>query len=767
MDTLLHLGLSNAGTAAVLAVAVAAVARVCRRPAVLHSLWLLVLLKLLTPPFLAVPLPWPSPLEPTAAPPPPPLRPEAALGRPLDGARILLPLAADPVAPAPRRQDPPPAPAAVPEQEAPLWKPAVLAVWLAGALLCWAVAAVRIARFRRLLRQAAPAPAAVREQARVLAVRLGLARCPRVVLVEACVSPLLWALGPRPCLLLPAALWGRLAPEQRDTLLAHELAHLRRRDHWVRRLELIVLGLYWWHPVAWWARRRLAEAEEECCDAWVVWALPDAAPAYAAALIETVAFLARAARPVPAAASGIGHVQSLKRRLIMILHGSSPRALTGAGALAVLGLGALLLPLLPTWAQQPSANPPSELRGTTAAAPPAQEKPAAKAKTQKSPPLPKAAQDVPPDPDAARPAAKPPRVPSAWAEELEKAREDVELLEAQLGVKRAQFEAVQLALRQAKVALERVQDSHEAGAISEKEFLRARLEVAALEAQVLVKQAELREPEVRLRHARRRLAALTPPSAPPAPPDRATTALAKDWPAALFDSLSTELATNLAGAVLKCEFRLVNKMNTPVRISSVRSSAGFARVSASPSELDPKQAGAVAVTVDTSRFTGTRNVSVYVQFDRPVAGQVRLEVRVRSGPSAERGKLQELEKKFDELRKELESLRKQLPQGKAVPKGAALSGEVLLRTRTFEIPLQVEEKRRGDLQRLILHCSTDEGETWEEVASVTPDARSFRYSAPADGVYWFRVAAEERGGERRPPTFLRSPPELKVRVQTR
>src|SRR5205823_5460117 len=128
-------------------------------------------------------------------------------------------------------------------------------------------------------------------------------------------------------------------------------AHLRRRDHWVRRLELVVLGFYWWHPVAWWACRRLRDAEEQCCDAWVVWALPAAGPAYASALVETVAFLSLA-RPVrPLAASGAGHVQTLKRRLTMILRGTPPRALSVTGFLAVLALGAFVLPLLPTPAQ--------------------------------------------------------------------------------------------------------------------------------------------------------------------------------------------------------------------------------------------------------------------------------------------------------------------------------------------------------------------------------------------------------------------------------
>jgi hypothetical protein len=45
---------SNAIVATVLALAAAAVSCVCRRPALVHGLWLLVLVKLITPPILPV-----------------------------------------------------------------------------------------------------------------------------------------------------------------------------------------------------------------------------------------------------------------------------------------------------------------------------------------------------------------------------------------------------------------------------------------------------------------------------------------------------------------------------------------------------------------------------------------------------------------------------------------------------------------------------------------------------------------------------------------
>src|SRR5438105_2488858 len=71
MPSLLEIGLANAACAAALAGLALAAGRVCRRPAVLHGLWLLVLLKLVTPPLFPLPvrvLPPPAPVAVAAAP---------------------------------------------------------------------------------------------------------------------------------------------------------------------------------------------------------------------------------------------------------------------------------------------------------------------------------------------------------------------------------------------------------------------------------------------------------------------------------------------------------------------------------------------------------------------------------------------------------------------------------------------------------------------------------------------------------------------------
>jgi hypothetical protein len=138
---------------------------------------------------------------------------------------------------------------------------------------------------------------------------------------------------------------SQLSPDQQTSLLAHELAHLRRGDHWVRWFELVVTALFWWHPVVWWARRELHRAGDQCCDAWVLWAFPKHARSYAEALLKTIDYLAEAGPSVPPVASTVGQAHFLERRLHMILRHVPNKDLTRASQLLLLAAAALVLPI--------------------------------------------------------------------------------------------------------------------------------------------------------------------------------------------------------------------------------------------------------------------------------------------------------------------------------------------------------------------------------------------------------------------------------------
>ncbi len=163
-----------------------------------------------------------------------------------------------------------------------------------------------------------PAPDDVVSLTRRLGKQLGLGRIPSVWMTTSAVPPLVWSIGGRPRIVLPSELFARLTTDAQSAILAHELAHIRRRDYLVRLLELAATTLFWWHPVVWWACSQLRELEEQCCDSRVLELVPHQARTYATALVETLEFLSAhpcVVVPLPTAAYSNG---SLSRRIVML-----------------------------------------------------------------------------------------------------------------------------------------------------------------------------------------------------------------------------------------------------------------------------------------------------------------------------------------------------------------------------------------------------------------------------------------------------------------
>jgi beta-lactamase regulating signal transducer with metallopeptidase domain len=308
MEPLLRLLLTNAALAGVLAATAWVASRFVRRPAVAHALWLAAIVKLLTPPLVPVPL-LPSPaFDPGRA-------FAAAAHAPADtpvdeGRRIRSPRPLASIADATAGWG------TIEPRNASAAAVAVIFLGTGGVLV---LSAWRHARFRRLLVCATAAPQPLAARAAELAGLVGLRRSPPVRLLPAAVPPMLWPTLRGPKLLLPADLVDRLGDDERDALLVHELAHLRRRDHWVRVVELCATALFWWYPLAWWMRRRLRRAEERCCDEWVLRTLPGSARAYASGLLKSLTLVSGEATPLPAGASGAGPVRDLAERLEEIL----------------------------------------------------------------------------------------------------------------------------------------------------------------------------------------------------------------------------------------------------------------------------------------------------------------------------------------------------------------------------------------------------------------------------------------------------------------
>ncbi len=205
--------------------------------------------------------------------------------------------------------------------------------------------------FRRFLLDASrEAPAALQREAGKTARILGLASVPAIHTIDALVSPMVCWSGGTVRVYIPSALLRGMEPARSRWILAHELAHVRRRDHLVRWLEWLACTVFWWNPIAWWARKRLRAAGEICCDAIVVRALNCDPRAYGRALMRAIELVRAGPRPRLAPfASAVGssnRLRILERRLRMIMTSRpiatrppAPTLAMRCGFVALLALG--------------------------------------------------------------------------------------------------------------------------------------------------------------------------------------------------------------------------------------------------------------------------------------------------------------------------------------------------------------------------------------------------------------------------------------------
>ncbi len=205
-------------------------------------------------------------------------------------------------APAVRPSDASRAPeSAAPAQPAPLPGQALLAwamlAWAAGAAMMLARLAWRQVRLRRLLHgRESVADDAVLAMLAELRRNAGIWRPVRLTVCPATPTPL--ALGGGEICVPPRFLTG-LDPEQQRSALAHELAHLARRDPAWHFAIGILESVFFFQPLNRMARARLRDSAEFLCDAWA--ARQTGSPlGLARCLAEVASWVAPGRHPIPA-----------------------------------------------------------------------------------------------------------------------------------------------------------------------------------------------------------------------------------------------------------------------------------------------------------------------------------------------------------------------------------------------------------------------------------------------------------------------------------
>lgn len=207
------------------------------------------------------------------------------------------------------------------------WVLLLLGVWAVG---FGAILSLRLVRWLRLRAMTAAAQDVVLSAPAAMA-RVAIKTSPS--LLEPGLVGIL-----RPVILLPQGLMARLSQAERDSILAHEVGHLRRRDNVTALIHMMVETLFWFYPPVWLIGARLVAERERACDESVLAAGHDP-EVYAGGILKVCKFCLRSPLACAPGASGA----DLNLRLRQIMTASAAMELSFAKRMLLAGAATLAL----------------------------------------------------------------------------------------------------------------------------------------------------------------------------------------------------------------------------------------------------------------------------------------------------------------------------------------------------------------------------------------------------------------------------------------
>ena len=125
--------------------------------------------------------------------------------------------------------------------------PFLLGLWMCGLVGVVAVWSRRWLRAIKTVRSAEPFES---EALTAVKTRLGISVPVRLVASDTNLEPGVFGLF-RPVVIIPTGLRDKLAAGQLESVIAHELCHIRRLDNLAALIHMLIEGLFWFYPLVW------------------------------------------------------------------------------------------------------------------------------------------------------------------------------------------------------------------------------------------------------------------------------------------------------------------------------------------------------------------------------------------------------------------------------------------------------------------------------------------------------------------------------------
>lgn len=209
--------------------------------------------------------------------------------------------------------------------------------WLAGVLLLAAKTVYDQLRLKQALRTGrkidTPVLSAVFHETKQ---QLGVKQTVQFVASERIPGPAVVGFN-KPVIVISPSLLITLQKDQLQYILAHEFAHIQRRDVAVNWLMHIILIIHWFNPLLWLAVHKARQDQEMACDAYALNRMsPQQNNAYGQTIIHVLDHFSGNQRQPGLAGLSATHKQ-MKRRLTMIKHFHKK-----SYRLSILGMGMIL-----------------------------------------------------------------------------------------------------------------------------------------------------------------------------------------------------------------------------------------------------------------------------------------------------------------------------------------------------------------------------------------------------------------------------------------
>lgn len=221
------------------------------------------------------------------------------------------------------------------------WPLALASLWLLVSLLMFGRLAHSYYALLVMRRSLSPSEAAQQARVELLTAQFGIRRFVLLFTSPNVTMPM--TVGAfKPIIVLPPNLAAHLSASEFDSVVAHELAHIRRWDYLTNLLQRFTQALLFFHPVVWFIGQQLMIERELACDDWAVKMCEPRR--YASCLTRLVEMLGDS-RPLAAAAGILFGKHVISRRVEMILNRerNATTAVSKPAVAYAIGLAALLV----------------------------------------------------------------------------------------------------------------------------------------------------------------------------------------------------------------------------------------------------------------------------------------------------------------------------------------------------------------------------------------------------------------------------------------